>query len=424
MEPTRMKVVFFDLDGTLFDHDHSLRLAISAIQRKYSGLAGKNVEELTGQYNAALQRAYDAYLDKTITYEEADIRKIHLFFASLGLPEPSLDEVQEFRDAYKVVYRENRRATPGSIEALARLREHGFRIAVITNGQVEDQAAKAKAIGIMHLIDRIITSEETGYRKPDCRIFQYAIEQLGASLDTTWMIGDSADSDIKGALDAQLAAIMYSPTANDSQQLLFGQQIPIIRHMAELPGHFGIASHRFEPRFASAPGKLVIEGIGIDLVTEPRHCLQVSKERVQFLAQRMGMVLEAAAKKRYIPAMSHIESMIRVIAKGAGHIDEEMIQISFPGRELDDTIANKPDCHVTERDHSIRAEYVRLALDTVLENEAALREVASLLQGHCNDLMRDCPRAAIRQLRCAMLILAEQAGIRQKITVTGEQIDQ
>ncbi|EHK18568.1 uncharacterized protein TRIVIDRAFT_50980, partial [Trichoderma virens Gv29-8] len=210
MEPTRMKVVFFDLDGTLFDHDHSLRLAISAIQRKYSGLAGKNVEELTGQYNAALQRAYDAYLDKTITYEEADIRKIHLFFASLGLPEPSLDEVQEFRDAYKVVYRENRRATPGSIEALARLREHGFRIAVITNGQVEDQAAKAKAIGIMHLIDRIITSEETGYRKPDCRIFQYAIEQLGASLDTTWMIGDSADSDIKGALDAQLAAIMYS----------------------------------------------------------------------------------------------------------------------------------------------------------------------------------------------------------------------
>ncbi|UKZ78571.1 hypothetical protein TrVFT333_006317 [Trichoderma virens FT-333] len=242
----------------------------------------------------------------------------------------------------------------------------------------------------MHLIDLIITSEETGYRKPDRGIFQYAIEQLGASLDTTCMIGDSVDSDIKGALDAQLAAII----------------------------------HRFEPRFASAPGKLVIEGIGIDLVTEPRHCLQVSKERVQFLAQRMGMVLEAAAKKRYIPAMSHIESMIRVIAKGAGHIDEEMIQISFPGRELDDTIANKPDCHVTERDRSIRAEYVRLALDTVSDNEAALQEVASLLQGHCNDLMRDCPRAAIRQLLCAMLILAEQAGIRQKTTVTGEQIDQ
>jgi putative hydrolase of the HAD superfamily len=419
-----MKVVFFDLDGTLFDHYHSLRLAISALQKKYTVLAEKNIEELVDQYNVALQRAYDAYLDKVITYEEADIRKIHLFFASLGLPEPSLDEVQEFRDAYKAVYRENRRATPGSIEALVRLREHGYRIAIITNGQVEDQAAKAKAIGILHLTDRIITSEETGYRKPDRRIFQYAIEQLGASLDTTCMVGDSADSDIKGALDAQLAVIMYSPTAQNHQRLLFGQQIPVIRHMAQLPGHFGIASHRFEPRFASAPGQLVIEGIGIDLVTEPRHYLQVSKEGVQFLAEKMGMVLDCAAKKRYIPGMSHIESMIRAIANAAGPIDEEMIQISFPGRELGETITDKPDCHITDRGHSMRAEYVRIALDTVSENEAALREVTSLLQGHCNDLMRDCSRAAIRQLRCAMLILAEQAGIRQNTTVTGEQIDQ
>ncbi|KAL7908554.1 HAD-like domain-containing protein [Trichoderma velutinum] len=242
MELTQMKVVFFDLDGTLFDHYHSLRLAISAIQRDYTGFAEKNVDELVDKYNVALQRAYDAYLDNVITYEEADIRKIHLFFASLGLPEPSLDEVKRFRDIYKAVYRKNRRATPGSIEALVWLREHGYRIAIITNGQVEDQAAKVKAIGIQLLIDCIITSEEAGYRKPDRRIFQYAIERLGASLDTTCMIGDSADSDIKGALDAQLAAIMYDPTAQNSQKLLFGKQIPIIRHMAQLPDLFSITS--------------------------------------------------------------------------------------------------------------------------------------------------------------------------------------
>ncbi|KAH6954710.1 HAD-like domain-containing protein [Fusarium avenaceum] len=253
MEPTRTRVIFFDLDGTLFDHYHSLRLAISAVQRIYTGLAGKSIEELIDKYNIALQQAYDDYLNKVVTYEEADARKIHLFFAALDLPEPSLDEVREFRDAYKAVYRANRRATPGSIETLARLREHGYRIAIITNGQIEDQIAKAEAIGIRHLIERIITSEEAGHRKPDPRIFQYAIEQLGASLHTTYMVGDSADSDIKGALDAQMAAIMYSPTARDSQQRLFGQQIPIIRHMAQLPGYFGITSHPFESQFTSAP---------------------------------------------------------------------------------------------------------------------------------------------------------------------------
>ncbi|CAJ0546958.1 Ff.00g015850.m01.CDS01 [Fusarium sp. VM40] len=253
MEPTRNGVVFFDLDGTLFDHCHSLRLAISAVQSKYTGLAGKSVEELIDKYNIALQQAYDEYLNKVITYEEADVRKIHLFFAALYLPEPSLDEVREFRDVYKAVYRANRRATPGSIKTLARLREHGYRIAIITNGQIKDQTAKAEVIGIQHLIERIITSEEAGYRKPDPRIFQYAIKQLGASLHTTYMVGDSAYSDIKGAVDAQMAAIMYSPTAQDSQRLLFGQQIPIIHHMAQLPGHFGITSHPFESRFTSTP---------------------------------------------------------------------------------------------------------------------------------------------------------------------------
>lgn len=38
-----------------------------------------------------------------ITYKEADIQKIRLFFAALGLSEPSLEEVKEFRVGYKAV---------------------------------------------------------------------------------------------------------------------------------------------------------------------------------------------------------------------------------------------------------------------------------------------------------------------------------
>lgn len=233
MELPPNKVVFFDLDSTLFDHHHSLSVAISAIQLTYPGLAGKNVEELVDKYNTALQQAYDDYLNKVISYEEADTRKVHLFFTAIGLPEPSLDEVSSFRARYKAIYRANRRVTPGSIEALLRVRKHGYRICIITNGQTEDQTAKAEAIGIRHLVDRIITSEEAGYRKPDRRIFHYAMKQLGAPHQTI-MVGDSADSDIKGALDAKLAAIMYSPTAQESQRLLFGHQIPVIHHMSQL----------------------------------------------------------------------------------------------------------------------------------------------------------------------------------------------
>ena len=60
-----------------------------------------------------------------------------------------------------------------------------------------------------------------------------------------------------------------------------------------------------------------------------------------------------------------MESMIRAIAKAAVSIDEAVVQISFPGRDLGETTTDKPDCQITNRDHSMRAEYVRLALDTI-----------------------------------------------------------
>lgn len=148
--------------------------------------------------------------------------KIHLFFTELGFPEPSLEEVREFHAIYKQIYRENRRATPGSVETPVRLREHGYRLAIITHGQVEDQTAKAEAIGVLHLVDRIFASEEAGYCKPDPRIFQIALDAFCDSPRTTYMVGDSIDSDIKGAFDAGLSAILYSAVTKESQRLLFG----------------------------------------------------------------------------------------------------------------------------------------------------------------------------------------------------------
>ncbi|RYP79880.1 hypothetical protein DL769_002713 [Monosporascus sp. CRB-8-3] len=202
-------VVLFDLDNTLFDHNHSLRSAISAVQENYAYLAEHVLEELIARYNAALQQAYSQYLYKEITYEEADVMKVQLFFTGLGLPSPTPEEGRDFRATYKPAYRENQRATSGSIETLIRLRENGYRLAIVSNGQIDDQTAKAEAIGIRHLVDRIVTSEEAGYCKPDRRIFEFAIEALDASPQMTYMVGDSLDSDIKGALNAGLNAILY-----------------------------------------------------------------------------------------------------------------------------------------------------------------------------------------------------------------------
>jgi putative hydrolase of the HAD superfamily len=248
------KLILFDLDGTLFGHYHSLRCAVSAIQDGWPQLASHNRNDLISVYNGALQQAYDKYLSKEITYEETNALNVQLFFAALGIPEPSLEDITRFRKSYQPAYRSNRRATPGAVEALVRLREAGHELVIVSNGQVEDQTAKAKEIGILHLVDGIITSEEVGSPKPDRRIFKRALEKFAGAVPAppheTYMIGDSIDTDIRGALDAGLRTILYAPVAPDSERDVSGVRVPIIHHFSEILAHFGVAEPRFKLSFS------------------------------------------------------------------------------------------------------------------------------------------------------------------------------
>ncbi|OBR14897.1 Had-superfamily subfamily variant 1 [Colletotrichum higginsianum IMI 349063] len=426
MEPTRHNIaaVLFDLDGTLFDHHHSLGSAISTVQQKYDSFSGENTQDLISKYNISLQKAYDEYLRNRITYQEADSRKIRLFFNEVGLPEPTAQQITEFRNVYKPAYQKSRRATPDSVEMLIRLREHGFRLGIVTNGQLKDQLEKSDAIGVRHLVDNIITSEEAGCCKPDKRLFHLAIEALGATLQNSYMIGDSVDSDIRGGLECGIETILYSPVATDSTRVLFGTPVSVIRSMSQLPGYLNFSLPRFAPNIAYQNSLVVAEGIGMDLITEPRHCLWLPKNTVHDLAKELSAVLAGISVENYVFAILRTEGMVRTVAKAASPINETAIRISYRGQGEQ---MNEPSTHVrfhiTERLHSIRIDYEKCILSSKSCIEARLLESLRLLQACCDNLMRDYPRAALRNLRSVMMILAEIAGTQASLVVEGEGIE-
>lgn len=121
-------------------------------------------------------------------------------------------------------------------------------MAIITNGQIVDQEEKAEVIGVRHLMDGIFTSERVGCCKADPRIFQRTIKasEFSSSMHVM-MVGDSVDSDIKGALVARLSAILYSPPAQESQHVLFGKKVPPISHMSMFLEHLNITETKSEP---------------------------------------------------------------------------------------------------------------------------------------------------------------------------------
>ncbi|KAF5532025.1 hypothetical protein FMEXI_12680 [Fusarium mexicanum] len=227
-------MVFFDLDNTLFDHQKSLHNAISVVRTMFPPLRATPLDVLIEKYNEALNLVYNKYLRNEIRHDDQDAEKVKLFFKSLDLEEPDSECIARFRSVYKTRYRMERSSTPGIIQALTKLRANGYRTAIITNGPTESQIEKAKVIGVFDLVECVITSQEAGHPKPDARIFQYALEKLELEPINVYMVGDSVEADIKGAFDAGITPILYSPASESSLEVLFGREIPVIRHFDQL----------------------------------------------------------------------------------------------------------------------------------------------------------------------------------------------
>lgn len=86
-----------------------------------------------------------------------------------------------------------------------------YKIHVITNGFNESQAKKMKSSGLDGFFELVVTSETTGYKKPDPRIFQFALDQLKTEAKHCLMIGDNPDSDILGAQRVNIDQVFFNP---------------------------------------------------------------------------------------------------------------------------------------------------------------------------------------------------------------------
>ena len=86
----------------------------------------------------------------------------------------------------------------GAHELMDYLKEKGYRMHMTSNGFHEVQYKKLAACGLMDYFDTIILSEDAGVNKPSPQFL------------TTLMIGDNLQTDILGALNAGIDALLYN----------------------------------------------------------------------------------------------------------------------------------------------------------------------------------------------------------------------
>jgi YjjG family noncanonical pyrimidine nucleotidase len=111
-----------------------------------------------------------------------------------------------------------------------------YKIFILTNGIKDVQHSRINNSPLGKYIHGIITSEETGYKKPDVGIFDYAFNKIG-HLDkgTALIIGDSLSSDIQGGINYKIDTCWYNSLNEENKSGLNpNYEIKDLRQLIEL----------------------------------------------------------------------------------------------------------------------------------------------------------------------------------------------
>ncbi|WP_026950914.1 YjjG family noncanonical pyrimidine nucleotidase [Algoriphagus mannitolivorans] len=221
--------IFFDLDHTLWDYDRNVTESLSELYHHYAlqNLGIETFDKFFAAFHHVNFQLWDWYNVGKIDKHNLRKERFPRIFDHAGGNVAAIPG--EFEEDFMHRTSSKSHVFPYSKEILTYLRNK-YRVHVITNGFNESQAKKMKSSGLDIFFDLVVTSETTGHKKPDPRIFHYALDQLGTLADHCLMIGDNPNSDILGAQRAQIDQVFFNPEGKETEIKATYE----IRHLKEL----------------------------------------------------------------------------------------------------------------------------------------------------------------------------------------------
>lgn len=206
MKLANIQHIFFDLDHTLWDFDKNSGLAFHSIFEKNKILIelGKFMEA----YAPVNENYWKLYRENKVTQADLRYGRLKESFDKLEMPITDEQIALIARDYIDHLPMHNH-LLDGTLEMLDYL-ETKYELHIITNGFKEVQHRKLDNSGISKYFKTITTSDDAGVKKPHRKIFEVALEQAGATVSESVMIGDNLEADILGAQELGMQAILYN----------------------------------------------------------------------------------------------------------------------------------------------------------------------------------------------------------------------
>jgi HAD superfamily hydrolase (TIGR01549 family) len=224
-----IRTVIFDLDDTLFDHQHSRRCGLKVLRKTHSEFNKISLEELEKEHERLLSLDYPNVLDGKQSIVDGTIERIKILCSIYGVTLND-GEARATTELYRSAYATNRQAIPGSDKLLEYLSTH-VKVGVITNGLRTVQEEKLKICMVEKYIEFLVISEEVGYRKPDRRIFEEALKRADTKPGEAIYVGDSWDFDIVSASQCGIKTIWLNR---------YGLECPDLSLATEINSYIGL----------------------------------------------------------------------------------------------------------------------------------------------------------------------------------------
>ena len=200
----RYQYLLIDNDNTLMDFNAAERKALRDTLIAYGLPADDAVCTLYHEINDAQWKALER---GETTQKKLKVERYRLLLEQLGCTELSAEEVSA---AYEANLGSHADLLPGAADFMHAV--HGkMKIALVSNGVSAIQRSRLAKCPLTPLFDAIVISEEAGVSKPDPRLIEIALEQLGCTdKQQAVMMGDSLSADIAAANNAGVDSIFFS----------------------------------------------------------------------------------------------------------------------------------------------------------------------------------------------------------------------
>ena len=120
---------------------------------------------------------------------------------------------------------------PDSVDVIKQLKQRGYILGMITNGNSKLQNTKLDTAGIRGLFDVVVVSDDIGIWKPEAGIFEYAMNKVGVTAEQSVYVGDHPVNDIQGALNARMQPVWMNYGSFAGQAT---EGVPSIENIREL----------------------------------------------------------------------------------------------------------------------------------------------------------------------------------------------